>query len=181
MNQQHQHQSLPTPIVREPRAVDTDGSELAFRTDMGDYINLTTGKFEIARIIDGRRWDTRTATLVAGSGSQLDGLSISRLYRVSQHEYFHVYFKWVREWAFIERPVIKVIEYIDVFDTAMELILREDLYTFLRDWQLPGWLPYDFGAAKGYVEMLLPADDYERLFNRSVVAGSAVDDSAKSG
>lgn len=162
----HYHlQPAPAPVIREPRLIRPDGSEVIVTTRHGDWLNLTTGEFQIARIIDGRRRDTRNAVLVAGRGTGCDSLTVDRLYRVSRDAYFLLQFTWDRDWEFVSGPTIKPVDYLNVFACLRELIVPGDHFAFLRDWYLTEWLPYDFGDAARWAEATLSADEYERLFH----------------
>lgn len=157
--------TIPSPILREPRFIDEDRSDtVLINAHNNDRLNLTTGEFHVARMIDGRRWDTSRAIPVIGGGSNDVFIRLTRLYRLSRSEFFTLYFTWSQDTGLGVGPMITPVDYFSVFDTVKRLIEPGDIFAYLRDWHLPGWMPYDCGEAQAWAEGKLSADQYERLF-----------------
>jgi hypothetical protein len=158
--------AIPAPIIRECRVSLIDGTEINIKKPpQGDSYNLSTGEVSVARVIGGIRYDTVRASLVVGAGEFYGYCSykLCRLYRTADGKFFTAQMQWSSDEGFIDLMPILVLEETNVLTVAKNLLAKDDITQFLRDWYCSGLLPLDDGFVQNWAETILSADECEAV------------------
>ncbi|MGH8112934.1 MAG: hypothetical protein ACREPL_13610, partial [Rhodanobacteraceae bacterium] len=126
----------------------------------GDRIDLSTRNCTLARVINGIRYDTRSAFLVT-SASQFDGFLFFRLqqvYRGLDGNWFMVQVHWpAASQADNDHPITPIPD-AQVLATLRNIVRDQDCLPLLRDWYNQGWIPRNDALAQQWAEVVLTAD-----------------------
>lgn len=152
----------PAPVIRGHLIGARDGGHWIFtKPHRGDQFDLTTGACRMACIIDGIRYDTSTATLVARhSGIDVYGLFHFRWLFLANHgAWFTVSVDGRVEQMLETSSHLRVVPPESVLDVARLMIQPDDCLRFLVDWYCGGWIPRNDGYVRSWAEEALSADD----------------------
>ncbi|HEX7369992.1 MAG TPA: hypothetical protein VF284_06900 [Rhodanobacteraceae bacterium] len=126
-----------------------------------DYLDLTTCECRVARVIDGVRYGTGDADLVA-SRSVIEVnqyFSLRQLYRGRDERWFLLQVQWFFDSERCNDNLIVPIAYQSVLGELRQLVSDDDCFALLRDWYVDGWLPRNDGFVQQWAEATLSADD----------------------
>lgn len=137
------------------------------RNDRGDRLDLTTCDCEVARVIDGIRYDTRAAFLVV-SRSYFDGdafFHLRQVFRGHAGRWFVLQVQWAFDSGQCNDNLIVPIQDEQVLATLRQTIRNEDCLPLLRDWYSRGWIPRNDAFVQRWAEDVLSADDCEYVIH----------------
>lgn len=157
---------IPEPIQAETRLQRLDGSDVIVDVpDFGDSYNLGTGEVTVARMIGGIRYDTTTASLVAGIGEYFGfrRYALSRVYRTADGRFFQLKMVWSEDPDFTGSAGIEPLEDSAVLATLQVHVADNRLAELVRGWYCPGLLPRDDGFIQRWAESALSADDCQAV------------------
>ena len=158
--------NITEPIRAETRLQSLDGSDVIVDVpELGDSYNLGTGEVTVARMIGGIRYDTTTASLVAGIGEYFGfhRYALSRVYRTADGRFFQVKMVWSEDPDFTGSAGIEPLEDDAVLATLHIHVADSKLTELVRDWYCPGLLPRDDGFIQRWAESALSADDCQAV------------------
>lgn len=158
--------NFPEPIQAETRLQNLDGSDVIVDVpEFGDSYNLGTGEVTVARMIAGIRYDTTTASLVAGIGEYFGfhRYALSRVYRTADGRFFQVKMVWSEDPDFTGSAGIEPLEDDAVLAALHIHVADSKLAELVRDWYCTGLLPRNDGFIQRWAESALSADECERV------------------
>jgi len=158
--------NIPAPISYETRVRTINDEEIHLPgSRAGDTCNLSTGEVNVARMVDGVRYDTAHATLIIGAGEYFGNGSygLCRLYRTDDGKFFHLLMVWTLAGTAVDLTVITANDDLGVLQIAQVLLPDRDVVGFLRDWYCAGLLPIDDDFVKEWAESALPADECQEV------------------
>lgn len=158
--------NTPEPIRAETRLQYLDGSDVIVDVpEFGDSYNLGTGEVTVARMIGGIRYDTTTASLVAGIGEYFGfhRYALSRVYRTADGGFFQVKMMWSEDPEFTGSAGIELLEDDAVLATLQIHVADSKLAELVRDWYCPGLLPRDNGFIQRWAESAMSADNCQAV------------------
>lgn len=156
-------EKFPDPIINDaPVSKDTNPGSVndpaqAFR------INLETGDFRVARIINGIVYDTERSTLVASvvGRDAANGCMLRRLYRAEDGHWFFVHLLvWPRVLAISDGLVWPLADE-TVLLMASSIVPDKDCAIFLEDWYGAGIIPRNDAYATMWAKDALSGEDLE--------------------
>lgn len=156
------HPVPPTPIRCGPRLGAADGEPfIVENAQRKDSLDLTTCKCKVARVINGFRYDTQDADLVASRSfvNLTQDFSLRQVYRGHDNRWFRLQVNWFFESKRCNDDLIVPIAYCGVLTELRRLVRDGDCFTFLRDWYAAGWLPRNDLFVQQWAEATLSADE----------------------
>lgn len=154
--------NAPPPIAHDVLLFPSNGRHRSLAIPAnGDSFDLSTGACRITRDAGGIRYDTRTATLIAGTSSPMDadGYTLTRLYRSRQSGWFLLFVDWWESFGFADDGFIAPIAPENVMTLASRMLAPGDCLPFLCRFYFEGWIPRDDASALHWAEAVLSGDD----------------------
>lgn len=152
----------PKPIRSGPGLGSPENNHLIVeRARRRDRLDLTTCECAVARVIDGVRYGTGDADLVASRSFLEDEqyFLLRQLYRGRDERWFLLQVQWFFASRQCNDNLIVPIPNDKVLGELRTLVCDDDCLTLLRDWYIGGWLPRNDAFVQQWAESILSADD----------------------
>lgn len=160
--------SMPSPIRFGPGLrTRRDAHFIVEPARHGDVLDLTSCDCSIARVINGIRYDTRRAFLVAAMSCFSDDMffGLRQIFRGFDHRWFALQVQLTLDSGACNDNLIMPIPDERVLPSLRQMLREEDCWPLLRYWYCGGWIPRNDAIAQEWAEAVLAADDCQQIIN----------------